>query len=417
MHKVLTFVLLVWAQLVGAELVVSPEEGLVDGPLSIRAEGLTPGALVTLIARVGENESQNVYLVDENGSIDLSRQAPVEGSYQGVDPMGPIWSIERGENFVFGSESFEVALSLCGEEVSLVRRLSEKTERVEVREEGVVGTLFLPHGMGPFPGAVVLGGSEGGISERRARLLASHGFAVFALGYFGAEGLPSRLQEIALEDVIAGVDWFRERVSIDRVGLYGVSRGGELSLLLGSLYPDRFAAIAVVVPSSIALGSPDNPTIPAWTLAGEAVLPVPFPDGVPTTLPLNGSRVKPLETVHFIREVLAAYPELAYCARIPVENITCPVLLISGGRDGLWPSSDFCEQMVPFLKAGEHLYYPEAGHAIGVPNLPSSQYFHVRRVNLWLSMGGTAAASQEASVQSWDRVREFLKQHVGRSAP
>ena len=127
----------------------------------------------------------------------------------------------------------------------------EKTVRIPVQEERIVGTLFLPDGEGPFPGMVILGGSEGGISEKRARLMASHGYATFALGYFGASGLPQKLQGIALEDVIYGVDWFRaqEVVLGDQVGVYGVSRGGELSLLLGSLFPGRFAAICATVPS------------------------------------------------------------------------------------------------------------------------------------------------------------------------
>lgn len=42
-------------------------------------------------------------------------------------------------------------------------------------------------------------GFIGGLVEFRASLLASHGFAVLALAYFGYEDLPEKLQEIDLD--------------------------------------------------------------------------------------------------------------------------------------------------------------------------------------------------------------------------
>ncbi|NGX46311.1 MAG: hypothetical protein K940chlam2_01500, partial [Chlamydiae bacterium] len=157
------------------------------------------------------------------------------------------------------------------------------------------------------------------------------------------------------------------------------------------------------------------PAVPAWTLGGEAVFPVPFPENESSELPMRGTKEAPLETVHIIRGLLAQHPELAQAARIPVEEITCPVLLVSGGRDGLWPSGDFCHEMMPFLQRGEHLHFPDAGHAIGVPNLPTAQCFYMRRADLWLSMGGSAARSQGASVFSWEAMNVFFSMFLERS--
>lgn len=59
--------------------------------------------------------------------------------------------------------------------------------------------MLLPTGQGPFPGVIDLFGGVGGLVEFRASLLATHGFAVLALAYFGYEDLPSELGEQDLE--------------------------------------------------------------------------------------------------------------------------------------------------------------------------------------------------------------------------
>jgi len=58
---------------------------------------------------------------------------------------------QKGRNRVFGK-----SLALPG------------VERIEVREPGVMGTLFLPPGVGKHPVIIVLSGSEGGTYEPAA---------------------------------------------------------------------------------------------------------------------------------------------------------------------------------------------------------------------------------------------------------
>ena len=53
--------------------------------------------------------------------------------------------------------------------------------REPVRDDGLVGTFFAPADGTARPGVLVVGGSDGGLSEGMAALLASHGFAVLAL--------------------------------------------------------------------------------------------------------------------------------------------------------------------------------------------------------------------------------------------
>ncbi|MEM5686604.1 hypothetical protein AAHB49_06340 [Bacillus cereus] len=74
-----------------------------------------------------------------------------------------------------------------------------KTNRsVSIRENGLVATFFYNENKKANPGIIVLGGSEGGLNEYLAALLASHNFSVLALAYFGIDNLPKQLVEIPL---------------------------------------------------------------------------------------------------------------------------------------------------------------------------------------------------------------------------
>jgi len=124
--------------------------------------------------------------------------------------------------------------------------------REPVEEEGVIGALFYPASKGPHPAVICLSGSGGGLNEPRASLLAAHGYAAFALGYFGVGSLPKELYEIPVEFFERGLSWLEKHESVDceRIAVYGYSKGGELSLLLGSLY-SRIKAVAAFSGSSL----------------------------------------------------------------------------------------------------------------------------------------------------------------------
>jgi dienelactone hydrolase len=72
-------------------------------------------------------------------------------------------------------------------------------DRWPVREGGLVGTFFRPSTPGPHPAVIVLGGSDGGLREGSAAVLARQGYATLALAYFGVEGLPPELVEVPVE--------------------------------------------------------------------------------------------------------------------------------------------------------------------------------------------------------------------------
>jgi hypothetical protein len=75
-----------------------PEACRVDETVPIRVEGLAPGTPVVISLANAEAPGKVMLaradFVAAEGNVDLSRDAPLSGSYAGVDPMGLFWSQE-----------------------------------------------------------------------------------------------------------------------------------------------------------------------------------------------------------------------------------------------------------------------------------------------------------------------------------
>lgn len=122
------------------------------------------------------------------------------------------------------------------------------------------GGWWFPAGAGPHPAMIVLGGSGGGADHWRAALHASHGFAALALAYFGTPGLPRGLVNIQLEYVSEAIKYAIDRIRPPRdfCAVEGISRGGELALLVGATFP-RTRAVIGVMASGLIMGSVGDP--------------------------------------------------------------------------------------------------------------------------------------------------------------
>jgi dienelactone hydrolase len=295
------------------------------------------------------------------------------------------------------------------------------TRRV-IRDDGIVGTLFLPPGEGRRRAVIVLGGSSGGVWEARAALLASHGYAALALGYFRMPELPQGLVNIPLEYFenairwMRGQDWLRDGF----LAVMGSSRGGELALLLGATFPDINAVVAVV-PSGVIHG-PFGPSAPgdprpraAWTFHGA---PLPYLQQNnrpydPTVVRRRGEHL--VETpmyLHWLRDTAAVER-----SSIAVERIKGPVLMISGKDDDIWPSFALAEIARRRLEAHRHPYrfvhlaYDRAGHVIVAPFGPtttSTSMMHPVSGRSY-ALGGTPRDNADASADSWPKILGFLE--------
>ncbi|HKS36002.1 MAG TPA: alpha/beta fold hydrolase, partial [Verrucomicrobiae bacterium] len=93
--------------------------------------------------------------------------------------------------------------------------------------------------------------------KERSASLASHGYAVLNLFYFGHASLPKELSGVPAEYLTNAVSWLqtRERVDPARIGVIGHSRGAEAAFVMAALRPDVRAVVAVA-PSSVVWPGP-----------------------------------------------------------------------------------------------------------------------------------------------------------------
>ncbi|MCB1108927.1 MAG: acyl-CoA thioesterase/BAAT N-terminal domain-containing protein [Chlamydiia bacterium] len=415
-----------------------PNGKLVDQKIEIRIDGLDPFQEIELVAEAEDQKgklwvSRALFKADNYGVTDVTASTPLEtSSYTEADPMGLFWSMIpkdgnatssfKCKNDTFSSKiTLYVNNQLIDQANVLCYLKAPEIQRIDVRENGLVGTFFIPKSKSPLPVIITLSGSNGGLSESRAKLLASNGFAVLALGYFGVDDLPSNLENIPLEYFEMAFSWLKKHPDVDgsRIGIYGVSRGAELSLILGSIFPNSVQAIVAVVPSSVVYGGlSDGIPVHAWLYEEK---PISMFAPVPKTNFTNGkgqTAENPANTKQSFIEGMKDQSAFE-AAAIPVENIQCPILLISGGDDQMWPSEIYANQIMIRLKINDspilakHLNFPNAGHGINIPNLPIPEptYYHPIG-QLWFSMGGSRQADAKASSDSWNQLVSFFHENL-----
>jgi len=293
--------------------------------------------------------------------------------------------------------------------------MAEGVKRIPVREGRIRGALFIPQGDGPFPGVIEMLGGAGGLVEFKASLLASHGFAALALAYYSYDDLPDFTQCANMEYFEEAANWLSSHPKVlpHGIGVHAICVGSWIALLMASL---RMNAIKTVVAIS------------------------PFVScGVPFQYKGKVSEVFPLENTkniltedgsiwrHSFSTVTDCKPQVSkYPAIIPVENISCPVLLVFGTGD-LNVNSDFATELIfDRLKAHgkEHLCfilrYPEAGHLIEPPYTPHcyASYSKSTAKSLGdsnLVWGGEMGAHAKAQEDAWPKILSFLRRNLQHS--
>jgi len=274
-----------------------------------------------------------------------------------------------------------------------------------VDAEGLVGTLFLPVAPPPYPAVITLTGAEGGIEAEPAQGLAAAGFATLALATHNAHGLPRTVRNVPLEYCERAINWLRETVRPrnDFVAVRGWSRGAELALILGAMFPSIKTVLAYAPRGSIGLASPnfdnfsDPATPPAWTWQGKPLVFEPLPRAM-------------------FEDPDRPAPEEGRFG-IPVERTAGPILFVTGTEDEgvrMDPVVS-CRRMMRrldlfhFPYRHEHWIYADAGHDIDRP--PPFQG-HVERDGA-LDGGGTVEGDTRAVADSWPRSIAFLREAAG----
>jgi len=394
-------------------LEVVPNRVAFDAPAAIRATGLAPNEHMSIRAELTDGGGQRWaaqadFIVGADGSVDTSKQAPVGGSYKEISPLGVIWSMLPVSKNVqayqgtrdLGPQITEFHLMRKSQKLADARLeqvvLAEGVRRIPVHDGPLRGVFFAPAGSERRPGILVVPGSNGGVPLRPAAWLASHGFAALALAYFRYEDLPQQLEDIPLEYFQQALAWIRGRpeVAPDRLAVMGTSRGGELALQLGSMFP-AISAVVAYVPADVRYASCCQMTGgPAWTWQGRAL---------PYLVPRFGRS-----------------PETVARAAIEAERTHGPILMISGEDDHLWHSWEMADNVVSRLKRShfqysfENLKYPHAGHSAGRPGIQPAWHGQVRNPTSGREndLGGSAKGDAESTIDSMPKVIEFLQRNL-----
>lgn len=430
------------------QLDVLPLMSAADQPVTIRVTGLKANQAVTLFAKMRDEAGRSwssyaAFRADGRGVVDPARQAPLAGTYWDADPMGLFWSMKpwdagatEYEKKTLGPVIVEFHLenengrTLASRAIER-RYLMPEVEPQSVDADGLAGLFFRPKAGGPYPGVMVLDDPGAGPWLDAAAVLASHGYAVFALAVPGAERRSAAPVHIPLEYFEKGLHWLTGQgaVKTGGVAVLGRSRGGELALLLGSRFRD-IKAVAAYAPSSVLTqGTPRGETgveaLTVWTWQGRVLpfLRCRITPEARARIRLSLEKHKAIATERFYGNALKDRPAVNEAA-IPVEKIGGPVLLVSGELDAFWPAARFCRMVAERLKSRRfphpyrHLSYPRAGHSFALPYQPSTVAFSLDKASgLLILQGGGEDANAAARAEAWREVLRFLKEQFEPARP
>ncbi len=409
---------------------VSPRVALVDVPVEITVEGLSPGE--ELLVRASTDDANGVafeswarFRADPGGRVNLGQHAPLEGSYDAADASGLLWSMRSESDAAFATSAawkrrqvalrFETSRGFVEETIE--RQYPwELTKKREVREPGVTAELWTPleETSAPMQLVVLLGGFGDGPSPLQASLLAARGVAALNLGYHAWPGLSPDLVEVPVETVSRGIDWARGTglVSEAPVAVLGASKGAELALVAAARDPRIGPVIAWAPSSTVFQGISFRSATPgsSWTWGGA---PVPYLAPQVNAATLRAStRLLLRRPVSFRSSYESALDVGAVDlerARIEVEAARGPFLLAAGADDQMWPSHRMARELADSLeRVGRRnevtlVLDDEAGHRVDFglwPRGGGPTSFFIR--------GGTPEAAHRLGRRAWQASLDLL---------
>ena len=274
----------------------------------------------------------------------------------------------------------------------------EPYKRFNVKENGFYGSYYKPE-IDNYQGKclIVFGGSMGSfmLTELCAEKFYEAGLNVIAVAFRDCEGLPDELHDIPLETVGNCIKWAKENVA-DKVGVWGISLGGQLALTLGVYYKDYVSLVVAVNPmhyyqqGMTSLKKLEFLNCSCWTFNGK---PLPYYSISVTSDEFKKQTKKDARKLHeficYSEFYKREYENLDKTASymIPVEEIKGSVLLLSAGEDRLLPSVDICNAVSARLEENgfkypyKHITYDVESHYLTPAKPLTAKIFRVERKN------------------------------------
>jgi pimeloyl-ACP methyl ester carboxylesterase len=416
-----------------------PTTSLCDERINFRISNLPPFGNVKISTSICYPWAENVeyasdacFTADSDGNLDLSQQRPYSGSYDFADSMGLILSLKRVKgNFqevirnIAVNQNISISMEVeCEPESSSVmierRFMSTELKSLKIDDE-FVGELFYTENSSNKT-IIVLGGSSNEdlcTILPPAALLASHGFNVLALAFFGQKGLNSTLAEVPLEYFERVFAWLEQNplTHCQEIYVYGGSIGAVLALLLASRYP-IITKVVAVNPIAWCFQGLTLKRVSLWTYAGKSLPFVKFAWGS-TLAYMMGRFIKkePFGFAYMYRKSLELAKNKEQ-ARIKVEDSNADILMFGGQKDGWWDTHEACLKILEELTKHnyQHAYayisYTDGGHACFPPFvIPVDELSASTRIapRLVFSEGVSPEANADMLEDSWEKAISFFK--------
>ncbi|XP_045892687.1 peroxisomal succinyl-coenzyme A thioesterase-like [Micropterus dolomieu] len=414
-------------------LSVQPTRGLVDEKFIVTVQNVPSGFQLTVHA-LHHCEDGNTweafghYTANAIGTVKISEDPSLGGTYSGVEPMGLLWSLRPFPGSKPGlrlrkvnvQTPMEVTISVYQghqtegfmDQVPLASVVVERwymapgVRRIPITEGGLTATLFLPSGPGPFPGLLDLWGGGGKLVEYRAALLASHGFASLALDYLTPKITmeTGKMVDNQYFETAYRVLEQHPQVLSSRIAMMGLSFGTSITL--------KMAAYSQVIKLRCAV-----------CISGSHVQPI---DGsveqMMTYFKENAGKTRINEENEMIwRDLLLPIPTDP-TLKVDVGRLQCPLLLVVGEDDQNWPTYESAQDIRKMMESAGNshlltlLSYPNTGHLIEPPYTPHFRASAFRSVDirekvmaLW---GGETVAHSRAQEDAWRKTLVFLRENL-----
>ena len=406
-----------------AQQIKLPQQ-IIDGErVALEVTGLPARMPVTIRAQRieasgAEFASEANFVSNDAGVVDPAIAPSVSGDYRGLDAAGLFWSMRPLKGTGDSGASVKISASINGAiVVTATASLVDPATLIETTDvpDFVGARLYRPQGKRRLPVIILLGGSEGGSSfgRRMGPQMAMLGYAALALPYYNPSwnneelpGLPTAFVDVPVDRLDAVYRWINGRPDLDhrRIGIYGVSKGGEFAMIAASRYRWLRAVIGIV-PSDVVWEGWGQPasggTRSSFSWRGRPLPFTPYFDIGPTIAALARGERASLAFAHAQGRRNA--PNQAAAARIPVERFTGAMLVAGGDRDRIWPSGAMVQAITERrADAGREtiaLVYPEAGHGLAMTGWEPMNYPGTE----------TLVADAAASQAIWLRTKEFLE--------
>jgi dienelactone hydrolase len=287
------------------------------------------------------------------------------------------------------------------------------------------GTICAPNDGKKHAAMLLLGGGEGGDSMGGAASdFARHGYVAASVAYFGLPGLPQTLVSVPVETVKHAIDTLSARPDVNSVklGILGVSKGGELALLAASTYP-QIKVVVAIVPSPFAfMGLGKNETEGcSWSLDGKDLPCIPGDATAGMHVVRELVEHQPVAFAPFYDASRNANAATTEAATFPLQKIDGPVLCLSGGDDQMWNSRAHCAIAMRYFRDHDHRYadraidYPFAGHTfIMATHGDASAMLSDTTASATFLFGGTRHGDVVAATSAWKTIWAFLAKTLGR---